>query len=104
MPDRHPNSHVALPESDRLDADPAAGSPDYGPRGGQDGERQARLVRAIEAQIVPRLLISLGTAHRRISRTGVTAQPNAVDLAEFARLLAIADQETDPSCLLPNSL
>ena len=103
MSDRRSNSPVALPDYDGFDTGSAAGTPDYCPHSGQDGEQQARLIRAIESQIVPRLLISLGAAHRRIARAGVATKPNAEDLAEFARLLASVHQEINPP-LLPNSL
>ena len=50
-------------------------------------ERLSRLARIIEGEIVPRLLISLGSGYRTAARPAPDRRPSFQDVAELARLL-----------------
>src|SRR6201996_4539128 len=82
---------------DEGDADRASGSkyqrwPSRAVHAGGGGQTMARLVRTIEGEIIPRLLLALQTAPASVATEGVPASEASVDdVAEFATLVATHD-------------
>src|ERR1700761_3829332 len=82
---------------DEGDADRASGSkyqrwPSRAVHAGGGGQTMARLVRTIEGEIIPRLLLPLQPAPASVATEGVPASEASVDdVAEFATLVATHD-------------
>lgn len=80
--DTHPGGSAAEPQVDAPAAHGAA----------QPRMAAARLVATIEAEIVPRMLLAVSSACRRLGGTASAPSfPDAADAAELARLLLMHD-------------
>lgn len=69
--------------------DHGAGTPPWAvPGAGTQGERLARLVRTIEGEVIPRLMLAhQAPVERSVFTPATTHLPDADDVAEFARLV-----------------